>query len=117
MRPGHIDYHLLVATVMLLIVGLLAVYTSSFAVGYSEPDAGLFDGALFLLCHETNPEVALLIEAVKEEGNAKFRYALARLGHAELHVAFDEKEVWRQERIADTKLQDAYWLLYRGVDP
>ncbi|MDP9180316.1 MAG: FtsW/RodA/SpoVE family cell cycle protein, partial [Chloroflexota bacterium] len=43
MRPGHIDYFLLVATVMLLIVGLLAVYTSSFAVGYSEyGDANFF---------------------------------------------------------------------------
>ncbi len=84
---------------------------------YSDPDAGLLDGALFLLCHETNPEVALLIEAVKEEGGAKFRYALARLGHAELHVAFDDKEVWRKERIAVTKPGDAYWLLFRGANP
>ena len=28
---------------------------------YSEPDSGLLDGALFLVCHETNPEVALLL--------------------------------------------------------
>lgn len=84
---------------------------------YNDPETGLLDGALFLLCHATNPEVALLIEAVKDEGEAKFRYALARLGHAELHVAFDEKEVWRQERVSGTRPSDAYWLLFRGVSP
>ena len=36
MRAGQPDYLLLVATVMLVITGLLAVYTSSFAVGYHE---------------------------------------------------------------------------------
>jgi hypothetical protein len=55
--------------------------------------------------------------AVKEAGAAKFRYALARLGHAELHVEFDGKEVWRQERVAGTSPRDPYWLLFRGVSP
>jgi cell division protein FtsW len=42
-RPGQADYLLLVATVMLLIVGLLAVYTASFAVAYNEfGDANFF---------------------------------------------------------------------------
>ncbi|HEU4760312.1 MAG TPA: putative lipid II flippase FtsW [Dehalococcoidia bacterium] len=36
LRPGPPDYLLLVATAMLLIVGLLAVYSASFAVGYLE---------------------------------------------------------------------------------
>jgi hypothetical protein len=39
------------------------------------------------------------------------------MGHAELHVALGEKEVWRQERVADTKPRDPYWLLFRGVSP
>ena len=84
---------------------------------YNDPEHGLLDGALFLLCHETNPEVALLIEAVQADGEAKFRYALARLGHAELHVAIDEKEVWRQERIAETKPTAPYWLYFRENNP
>jgi hypothetical protein len=84
---------------------------------YSDPDGGLLDGAVFLLCHETNPEVVLLIEAAKEDGGAKFRYALARLGHAELHVEIDGKEVWRQARVDGTSSRDAYWLLARGVSP
>ncbi len=36
LRAGPPDYLLLVATAMLVIAGLLAVYTSSFAVGYHE---------------------------------------------------------------------------------
>ena len=84
---------------------------------YSDAEWGLLDGGMFLLCHETNPEVALLIEAVQESGGAKFRYALARLGHAELHVSVDGKEVWRQERVAGTKPSDPYWLLFRGANP
>jgi hypothetical protein len=84
---------------------------------YADAERGLLEGAMFLLCHGTNPEVVLLIEAVTDGGNARFRYALARLGHAELHVAFDEKEVWRQDRVADTNPRDSYWLLFRGNNP
>jgi hypothetical protein len=84
---------------------------------YSDPDSGLVDGAIFMLCHETNPETALLIEAVKEAGESKFRYALARLGHAELHVEYADKEVWRQERVANTSPREPYWLLFRGNNP
>jgi len=87
------------------------------ACKYSDPEGGLLDGALFLLCHATNPEVVLLIEAVQEDGGPKFRYALARLGHAELHVAFEGKEVWRQERAGIIKPTDPYWFLVRGVNP
>ncbi len=81
---------------------------------YGNPDAGLLEGAVFLLCHETNPEVALLIEAVKEPGAAaKYRYALARLGHAELHVEFDNTEVWQQDRIDIATPRDAYYLVFK----
>jgi hypothetical protein len=81
---------------------------------YNNPDVGVLEGAVFLLCHETNPEVALLIEAVAPSGGeAKFRYALARLGHAELHVEFHQTEVWRQDRIDNATLRDPYYLVLK----
>lgn len=81
---------------------------------YSEPDAGLVDGAVFLICHENNPEVVLPIEAVKrKDEQPRFRYALARLGHAELHVSFDTKEIWQQPRIRDTAARDPYFLFFK----
>jgi cell division protein FtsW len=52
LRRGPPDYMLLVATAMLVITGLLAVYTSSFAVGYHEfGDTNYFVGrqAVFAL--------------------------------------------------------------------
>lgn len=81
---------------------------------YSNAASGLLDGAVFLLCHETNPEVVLLIEAVQgTDAAAAFRYALARLGHAELHVEFDGKEVWKQRRIDNPRSSDAYFLIMK----
>ncbi len=81
---------------------------------YSAPDAGLMDGAVFLICHENNPEVVLLIESVKlKDEQPRFRYALARLGHAELHVEFDTKEVWQQPRVKDTAARDPYFLFFK----
>jgi hypothetical protein len=81
---------------------------------YTGAAANPVDGAVFLLCHETNPEVVLLIEAVQEsDGGARYRYVLARLGHAELHVAFDKKEVWEQPRVANPTPRDAYFLVLK----
>jgi hypothetical protein len=81
---------------------------------YSAAESGLVDGAVFLLCHETNPEVVLLIEVSQEsDGGAAYRYALARLGHAELHVAFDKQEVWDQSRVSNPAARDAYFLVLK----
>jgi hypothetical protein len=81
---------------------------------YTGAASSPVDGAVFLLCHETNPEVVLLIEADQESGGgARYRYALARLGHAELHVAFDKKEVWEQPRVANPTSRDAYFLVLK----
>jgi hypothetical protein len=81
---------------------------------YSDPASGLVDGCVFLFCHETNPEVVLLIEAVKkDDADVEFRYALARLGHAELHVQFDNKEVWQESRVAAPSSRDPYFLVLK----
>jgi hypothetical protein len=81
---------------------------------YTGAASSPVDGAVFLLCHETNPEVVLLIETDQESGGgARYRYALARLGHAELHVAFDKKEVWEQPRVANPTPRDAYFLVLK----
>lgn len=84
---------------------------------YSKPSAGRGDGALFLFCHGTNPEVPLLIEAVDDGAAPRFQFALARLGHAELHVSLDGKEVWHKNRVEDTSGRDPYWLHFRRVAP
>jgi hypothetical protein len=84
---------------------------------YSKSASGRPDGAIFLLCHGTNPEVALSIEAVDDGAAPRFHYALARLGHAELHVSFDGKEVWHKNRLDNTDNRDPYWLHFRRTTP
>ena len=66
---------------------------------YSDVEAGIHDGAVFVLAHGTNPEVIVLIEALGETlEKARWHYSLARLGSAELHVELDGKEVWKRGR-------------------
>ena len=84
---------------------------------YSKSSSGRLDGALFLLCHGTNPEVPLLIESVDDGAGPRFRYALARLGHAELHVSLDGKEVWHKDRVEKTDVRDPYWLHFHSAAP
>ena len=61
---------------------------------YKDEAAGILDGGLFVIAHETNPEVLLLIEAQANKNVARWMYALAPLGSAAMHVSLDEEEVW-----------------------
>lgn len=71
------------------------------ALRYSDVDAGQLDGAIFLFCHGTNPEVLLVIEAhQKGDEPAAWQYAFARNTIAALTVDLDGKEVWTQPLIS-----------------
>lgn len=79
---------------------------------YQDPAAGLLDGALFLFCHSTNAELILLIEATKQGHAAPaWRYALARLGHAEFHALLDGREVWQAGRVQVPAANDSDYLV------
>jgi hypothetical protein len=82
---------------------------------YSDPDRELQDGAVFVLAHGTNPEVLLLIEAVgKSVDTASWQCQFARLGSAEMHVSYDDKEVWTVGRTPNIvgQASDPYWLFF-----
>jgi len=86
---------------------------------YSDPEAKIHDGAVFVLAHGTNPEVLVLIEALGDSREAsRWHYSLARLGSAELHMEIDGKEVWRQGRTPGVVGQpsDPYWLFMTRGD-
>jgi hypothetical protein len=68
---------------------------------YSDPAAGVQDGAVFVFAHGTNPECLLLIDAAGESPqSARWQYALVRSADAELHVELDGREVWKCDRAA-----------------
>jgi len=84
------------------------------AYKFTSPGSSVIVGAVFLLCHENNPEVVLMIEAVPvPEAEPVFRYGLARLGHAELHVELDGREVWQKQRISTMTPDDPYFLVVK----
>jgi hypothetical protein len=79
---------------------------------YDDPQAGLLDGALFLFCHGTNPEVVLLVEAAGKDGSpTTWQYGIQRLGHAEMHLNLDGREIWQCGRIGNPLPSDPYYLV------
>jgi len=83
---------------------------------YSDPEHGLIDGAIFLMVHSTNPEAALILEAVREgDTDPGWRYALTRLTIAELHVALDGDEVWTLPQLKSTARTDPYWVYFLPI--
>jgi hypothetical protein len=83
---------------------------------YDDAAAGIVDGAVFALAHGTNPEVLLLVEAIKEAGEDKaiWNYGIVRLGSAEMHVELSGREVWTVPRVPSVVGQpgDPYWLFW-----
>lgn len=83
---------------------------------YRDEEAGVLDGALYTLANGTNPEIVLFVEAranPKEGAKPVWQFAVGRLAHAELHLAFDGKEVFEAPRADRARLSAAdkpYWL-------
>lgn len=79
---------------------------------YADDSNNVIDGAVFVLAHGTNPEVILQIEAIADGEKQRWKYSLARLGSAELHVEFNSKEVWSAPQTGTGTPLEPYWLLY-----
>jgi hypothetical protein len=80
---------------------------------YRDEGTGILDGALYALANGTNPEIVLFVEARAGSADAKpvWQFAVGRLAHAELHLTYDNKEVFEAPR--GDKLSGAdkpYWL-------
>ena len=65
-----------------------------------EPKEGtnLIDGAVFAFVMGTDPEVILLLEAVKDKDATKWQYAFARRTSGELEARLGKAVVWKAAR-------------------
>ncbi len=54
----------------------------------------ILDGALFVHAHGTDPELMILIEALKSDDGYRWHYSLAPMTGYALKAALDEKPVW-----------------------
>lgn len=65
---------------------------------YDDEESGIVDGALFSFAHGTDPEVLLLVEAVKEKSTVEWRVAFAPLTSYAVRVERKGDEFWSCER-------------------
>jgi hypothetical protein len=73
----------------------------------------IHDGALFVIAHGTNPEILLFIEAQgKSLEESRWQFAAARSSSAALHLALDDKEVWKIDIAPGIagRARDPYWM-------
>ena len=66
---------------------------------YADEEQRLVDGAIFAFVQGTNPEVLLLLEAIREKagGAAAWRFAFAPMTSFEARVTQGDKVVWQQD--------------------
>ena len=71
----------------LALAGVVASIAARNRTGIILSALGVVCGAAFILAHDTNPEIVLLIEALGEKvPGARWHFSAARLGSAELHL-------------------------------
>jgi hypothetical protein len=76
---------------------------------YGRPDGAVADGAIFAFCKGTNPEVLLLVEAVKNGKELEWHYAFARMTSRGCEVRRDDKAVWTAPRLYGGVPTDPYF--------
>lgn len=83
---------------------------------YSEPDAGLVDGAIHAFAAGTNPEVLLLVECREEKSGRVWRHGFARMGAGQLIARLGDTVVWQQPAIVQWDRKASYFSTYGPVD-
>ena len=80
-------------------------------IRYKEPDAGVLDGGMFAMVHDTDPELIILVElrAASDEQPAGYYYALAPMTAFELKVLLDGKQVWHKPLMSSNLDTDIFW--------
>jgi hypothetical protein len=63
---------------------------------FTDDTSGVLDGALFAFAVSNDPELFLLLEAIRARNNdaARWRYSLARMSSRRETVSLDDKETW-----------------------
>jgi hypothetical protein len=83
---------------------------------YADANAGVIDGGMFIISYGLNPELVLLVEARRDSSSGRaWSYGLARIAIAELHVDFDNKEIWSDNGGYSRGPDDAYWVFMKPI--
>jgi hypothetical protein len=83
---------------------------------YPRDAAGAADGGLFALVQGTDPEVLVLVEAVGDRQDARWRFAVARFTHLAANASLGNRLIWECEK-AEPDVGDQPYFLYRRIRP
>ncbi|MDA1053828.1 MAG: hypothetical protein O3C40_25550 [Planctomycetota bacterium] len=70
------------------------------------------DGAVFLFCQGTDPEIILLLEARKEDNKKDYQWqcGFAAFSDYALRAELDGQEIWQVGRIPQRSNRDPHWI-------
>jgi hypothetical protein len=79
---------------------------------YSDPDAGITDGAIFIFANGTNPDAVCMIEC-HDHGvsGAQWQYAFASLCASEASAQFNEQVVWTKSHTRRQRTPTPYTIV------
>lgn len=77
---------------------------------YADPSRGLTDGALFLFAYGTNPELLVLIEAIRDANQPRWQLGFARLSRAAPTARLDGHEAWSRPYADAPAADDPYYI-------
>jgi hypothetical protein len=76
---------------------------------FAAEDSGVLDGAVFAFVVSNDPELFLLLEAVRTAGGdsaTQWQYSLARMSSRKETIRLDDKEIWSSGNFYRTPLAD-----------
>jgi hypothetical protein len=83
---------------------------------YADEGSGLIDGGMFVISYGLNPELALLVEARRDGSSVPaWHYGFARIAIAEIHVDFENKEIWSHRGGYSRGPDDTYWTFAKPI--
>ena len=85
---------------------------------FGADDSETLDGALFAYAHGTDPELLIVVEALKSDKGYHWHYALAPMTGYALKATLDEKPIWEvgfRQAPFDTK--DPFYVLVHSREP
>jgi len=77
---------------------------------YSDPGASVLDGGLFVLTHDTNPEIVMSVESRRTDSGATAWFVtFTRTAAADLTVYQGDQEVWKASMVLQWDPHEEYY--------
>lgn len=82
---------------------------------YESTDPQVLDGALFSYTYTTDPDLLVVVEARKTNDGYQWMYGLARMNVGELKVSYNNREVFRVDRLERFSQMEGVYTLFMDL--